>query len=136
MEFLRHRDDYAEPMSLDEAIKELKLDPRINSIKKKIFGGLVITTNEIITYPSKYSGVFILTVSKTPKRRKINIRIRKLYDEGHIAQHVWTNDNDECTEEICWGNIKEQIEIIKYHKDYYWLVKLAIDLIENKQKTL
>ena len=146
MGYLRKRNDYEKVYSKIQAIKELEDQPIIDKITKgikcmtihtipiipkKLFKG-----NEIFKYPV---GTYIIKF--TEKSRTISIDVKRKEGklnsprENSYHPHICTDfktvkDWDEgFTDKICWGNIYKSVMKAKKNKDWYWLVKITLDLI-------
>ena len=135
MEFLKSRNEYIVVYNKQQAIKQLKLDRRIQKIIS-IYKGMIITTkpvildNEDCQYPI---GTFTIKIKE--HFRKIDVKINRL--EGYIncaekylsfhIRRVFDFDN------ICWGSLEEDIYEIKEHKDWFWLVKCVLEILYDNE---
>lgn len=141
MDIERHREDIVLSMTVKQAIKELKREPLINSIKETK-GRVIIETNKIT--PERgggeyYAGHFIIQITKKTKKHESNVYIRRKegakgdYGDGKMYHSHISPDRGDFTYGVCWGNVENMIFDLEKVGDVYWLGKLAISLIEDKE---
>lgn len=142
MTFLKRRSDYQKVYSKNEAIKRLREEEKIIEKITSSLGKMIIHTIPII--PKGFEGdmIFLYPVGTykivlTEKTRVISVnitrkegKVRKKLDDTEYNK-TWHHAHIRTSWEkpICWGNIDEEVEVIRQKKDWYWLVKRCLDLI-------
>ena len=135
MKFLKKRTDYFVMYSKQEAVKLLKADNRVKQVRvtaKRMY----IHTHPIIPVVTKESykgtylcpiGTYRITITERPEL--INAIIKREKRTGKIhhyhIQDNWRGDH------ICWGTADSEVNIIKDNKDWFWLAKRCLDLLED-----
>lgn len=143
MKFKKRSDDYQVGIKKQQAIKELREDIRVASIKvhRK---GLYILTNPItpkitiknnrrISFYNNYFlcpiGTFEIAIKEFG--RDLEMRIKRIpvweVDDYTQTPHISGDDGDD----ICWGSIEDELQQASKNKDWFWAVKLCLDLIED-----
>ena len=135
MEFLKKRNDYIVMYSKQQAVKLLRADKRVKKVEvtdKKMY----IYTHPItpIVTREDYKGSFLcpigiykITISSCSKYIDCKIKRENWY-RGMHHYHIkdgWSGDG------ICWGSADNEVDIIKDNKDWFWLVKRCLDLLED-----
>ena len=143
MKFLRKRQTYDIMYKKEDAIENLRMDSRVSRIvsggRFKLFKHILIYTNPIIPSSqnehreNKYilhpigryriklidmGGMLDCSIKRIPK----GIGTRNKWYHYHIGP-----DGDN----ICWGHAAEEIYTIKNNKDWYWLGKYCLSLLED-----
>ena len=130
MEFLKSDTVYSVIYSKEQAVDELKKDSRIDSIISTN-NTILITTHAIIPYSSTFRFL-----------SPIGIYTIKIFDTGYLTLSIKRIGGGICNDDIiiphirdsfgiCWGNMAETVETIKIKKDWYWLAKKCLDLLED-----
>jgi hypothetical protein len=141
MNFLTKREEYKTVYNKKQAIQQLKNDERIKKIKTLKEGLIVYTKpiypkskqkkfNKIYDYPI---GTYKITLGKCPYHTT-SISVERL--EGCTPTEKWQHIhiNEAWMSDVCWGNISERIMIMKKYKDYYWIIKTCLDLLEDGEQ--
>ena len=139
MEFLKSRYEYKTIFSKEDAIKELKKDNRIKNIiatKRQ----LLILTHPIVPDSQDITFLFPIGIFKIKIFLKYDSDIHEdvlhcdinrvgggITTQGIHTLHIQTGFNDK----ICWGNMDSTIPTICENKDWFWLAKKCLDIIED-----
>lgn len=145
MKFIKRSDNYQVGIKKQQAIKELREDSRVKSITVHRNIGLYILTNPIIpkiTIPYKRKilfyddnyflcpiGTFEIAIKEYPKNLVICIKRIPVWELDDYTQTPHISDND--GSDICWGSIEDEAQQACKNKDWFWTVKLCLDLIED-----
>ena len=145
MRYLRKRNDYEKVYSKTQAIKQLENQPIIDKITKGL-KSIIIHTIPIIPKGFKGDEIFLYPVGTyrikfTEMTKTISINVKRKEgkldcpQENSLHPHICTDfrsypeSEGGFSDKICWGNIYESVMKAKKNKDWYWLVKLTLDLI-------
>ena len=145
MIFARKRNEYKVEYTKAQAKKLLLQDERIDKITMGIIKMIVVTKpfipkgfegDSIFIYPV---GTYKITLTKMIS--KIGIKIVRM--EGYV-QHTPGGNKEWYTPHInryyysehgengiCWGSILEEMRIMQENKDWYWIVKRCLELIND-----
>jgi len=148
MKFLKKREEYKVVYNKTQAIKELKEDARVGNIKSS-FKALIIITKPIIPHGFKGDKIFVYPVGTyeiilKERRGKISVKINRregILDNGDgykrvIHQHIRTNWEDDHGEAgICWGNREKAIKEMERNKDWLWIAKTCLDILNDFEET-
>lgn len=130
MRFLTKRYDYRVEYSKAQARTMLLGDRRVDKVvckrKKMIIKTVPIKPTDVgfkdmILVPF---GTFTIKLTEFSTTLHIDI----IYD-GKITYAP--NPHLNFTGGLCWGNAEEEVEIIRSYKDWFWLAKRCLDLIDD-----
>ena len=143
MKFFKKTDDYERVYSKREARKMLIEDSRV---QKVVNGTLKMTihTKPIVPKGFRGDGIFIypigtykIIIRENPRSLGIRVtrkeRALSIPRLGSHHPHICNDfrNDDEFSDKICWGNVYLEVQTIKKNKDWYWLVKIILDLLCN-----
>ncbi len=124
--------------SKDEAVKLLRGDKRV---KKVITNSktMYIYTHPItpIITKEEYKGSFLCSIGTykiaiTNHSHYITCKIRReKWKEDVHHYHIEERWGTYGSGEICWGTVKSEVSTIKDNKDWFWLAKRCLDLLED-----
>ena len=133
MQFLKKRNKYKVMYNKEQAIKMLLKDKRIAKVKNYKYGLRVITNPMIpkshnISYQYPIGSYTISLFDSFDNNIKIDI----IRNEGTLFNNILAfHIRNSFTGKICWGTLGEEIGILKNNKDYFWIIKRCLDLIED-----
>lgn len=139
MLFARKTHNYTVMYDKKKSTEMLLADERIKSVKTSV-GKMVVVTNPITLKSEKFAkwvlgpiGTYTINVKYNFKYKKLDVTIKR--NEGTLDYncefflHFHIRDN--WHDKICWGSAYKEVDIIRENKDWFWLVKRLIDLLED-----
>jgi len=137
----RNVNRYKRMYNKKQAVELLKRDKRTKKVGDKI-RKLTVYTNPIVPKCTDVKNIFIypigrfkIEIKETVKYlstliERVNGPFNPEYTDGSGFTHFhirpsWSNRG------ICWGSADEEVENIQYNKDWFWLVKRCLDLLED-----
>lgn len=150
MNFLKKTQDYEVVFSKEDALKELKDDERVAKIEN-FYNSIIITTIPVIPinlinrkvkdrknfYICPIGSYKILILKD--KYNKLDVSI--IRNEGKIKRFIHSmHVHDKFSVEygdglksvfgtVCWGNQSENVNAISVKQDWYWVGKIALDIV-------
>ncbi len=143
MDFLKKSGTYLVQHTKSEAVKALKNDDRVKSIKSRPFY-MVIETNPLMTDGSFYPelslepvGRFVITIRYFKTNKRLTIKI--LRKEGDCSNHKTVNGHRHHThidrpneyDKLCFGSAGSEIQKIQDNKDWYWAGVMCLNLLQD-----
>lgn len=136
MKFVRRLSTYSTLYTKKQAEKELLKDERIDIINSNK-NQMIVFTNPITPKPTmkKYKNFFLCPIGRyeiiiDSNNSKLNINIKLMNNNVYTYVHH-SHINYSWCYPICWGNASSEVNTIFEENDWYWLVKRALDLLED-----
>ena len=151
MIFLKRSNDYKVVYKKKQAAEELMTDDRVDYIENKSPFKMVIHTKSIIPVTAIRKslilapiGNYTIELSFKRKNQKISRYAEYKHNEiiidikrkqGFIKNNIWNSSaihsHIYTTYSICWGSAEDDINIFCKHKDWYWVAKTCLNLLED-----
>ena len=140
MEFLKTESSYLVTDTKKDAVQLLKQDSRVDKVRINLRQCIVITTYPIkpICKNRKYGKVIkypigTYTITLKPRLNSISVYIKRIHGgTGKNKRDIHPHINLEGTDNgICWGSVQTEVDEIKKNRDWLWLAKRALDILED-----
>lgn len=140
MNFQRRSENYTVIFNRRQAIEELKRDIRVEEIidngkSLKIVTKPILLKKERRCRDDFYQcpiGRYTISITSTPIRHQLNCQIIRcenyVYFSGNTYYHLHLNAD---AGTICWGDSDYETYKMKLNRDWYWLGKTCLDLLED-----
>lgn len=147
---LKRRNEHIVMYDKEESIKLLEQDSRVRKIINEKYE-LTIMTRPVRLTPEKKGNVMLICpigkykiiIEKSQSGNYISsVEIERVGGTvssfpkglGYLEQWHTHHISEEMSPKICWGSAEEEYDILRRNCDWFWLAKMALDLVYDSEK--